>query len=236
MQQRQEIEERMRRVRQQREQMYQQHREALLQQRQRQEDELRRQNQLRFIQHMTQPAGARQPLQVGQNTINVQTRFPTAATAPRPPPPSYQPITLRYSLPSTVRLSIPSTVAAPSPVTPPTINLTLGPSIRPLSPTNPQLPPVQNPTPKWQHTLCANWSVWLSGSWAPKWCEARRELFPDFVTSFYASGFRVLRQQIPILIVFDISSSFSFRELRFCNLVTNVLEDDVRVLKCEINN
>lgn len=148
MQQRQEIEERMRRVRQQREQMFQQHREALLQQRQRQEDELRRQNQLRFIQHMTQPTGARQPLQVGQNTINVQTRFPTAATAPRAPPPPYQPITLRYSLPSTVRLSIPSTVAAPSPVTPPTINLTLGPSIRPLSPTNPQLPPLQNPTPK----------------------------------------------------------------------------------------
>ena len=145
MQQRQEIEERMRRVRQQREQMYQQQREALLQQHQRQQDELRRQNQLRFIQHMTQPGGASQ-LQVGQNTINVQTQLPPTAV-PRHPPPPYQPLNLPFRLPSTVslRLPSPSAVPSPSPGTPPTINLTVGPS---AIGTNPQLlRPPQNQAP-----------------------------------------------------------------------------------------
>ena len=143
-QQRQDLEERMRRARQQRDQLYQQHRDVLLQQHQRQQDELRRQNELRFIQHMTQqPPG--QPLQLGQNTINVQTALPRVAAPHHPPPPF-----LRFQIPSSVRIGAPSAGATPSPGTPPIVNLTLGPRpIGALSSSNPQLSrPPQNTAPK----------------------------------------------------------------------------------------
>lgn len=122
MQQVQEIEDHIRQVRQQR-QMYQQQRDAMLQQHhQRQQEELRRQNQLRFIQHMTQ-SQPDQRFQLGQNTINVQTQLPSgAAAAPNPTPP--QPL-LRFHVPANIRL--PDGVVRPG--HPPTINARLGPRL-----------------------------------------------------------------------------------------------------------
>ena len=143
LQKQQEIEERMR---QQREQLYQQQRVALLQQHQRQQDEIRRQNQLRFIQHMTQ-AQPGQQLQLGPNTINVQTQLPPTAAAPHHPPP---PPIMRFQLPPAIRVSAPPVGATSSSVTPPTINLTLGPRNigGTLSNNNPQLiRPPQNIIP-----------------------------------------------------------------------------------------
>lgn len=117
----QEIEDHIRQVRQQRQMYQQQQRDALLQQHQRQQEELRRQNQLRFIQHMTQ-SQPEQRFQLGQNTINVQTQLSSGAAAPNPPPP--QPL-LRFHVPANIRL--PDGVVRPGP--PPTINARLGPRL-----------------------------------------------------------------------------------------------------------
>ncbi|XP_068719985.1 transcriptional regulator ATRX homolog [Montipora capricornis] len=116
MQQRQEVEERMRRVRQQREQIYQRQREVLIQEHRRQQDEMRRHNQMRFIHHMTQP-GATPQLQLGQNTINVQTQLPNVAAPRHAPPPPYLSIQVPTAVP--IGLRLPSSVGPPLPVTPP---------------------------------------------------------------------------------------------------------------------
>lgn len=122
-QQRQNIEERVQRARQEREQLYQQRRNELYQQHQRQQDEIRRQNQLRFIQHMTQQPAPR--LQLGRSTVNVQTSFPGAApqaSFAQPRGLSY----LRFQLPPNIRLTAPSSASVPATGNPPpTINLTL---------------------------------------------------------------------------------------------------------------
>ncbi|XP_015752926.1 PREDICTED: transcriptional regulator ATRX-like [Acropora digitifera] len=116
-QRRQEMEDRMRLVRQEREQVYQRQREALLQEHRRQQDEIRRQNQIRFIQHMTRP-GTTPQLQLGQNTINVQTQLPSNAPPRHAPPPSY----LTFQTPSTLplRFHVPSGVASSLSATQPT--------------------------------------------------------------------------------------------------------------------
>jgi len=116
-QRRQEMEDRMRLVRQEREQVYQRQREALLQEHRRQQDEIRRQNQMRFIQHMTRP-GTTPQLQLGQNTINVQTQLPSNAPPRHVPPPSY----LTFQTPSTLplRFHVPSGVASSLSATQPT--------------------------------------------------------------------------------------------------------------------
>ena len=126
MQQRQDIEERLRQARQQQEQLYHQRRNALYQQHQRQQDEIRRQNQLRFIQHMTQQPNPR--LQMGHSTVNVQTPLPQA------PQTSY---TQRGGLPyqplrfaPAIRLGSPTTGSVAPSGNPPSINLTLGPTSR----------------------------------------------------------------------------------------------------------
>ena len=127
MQQRQDIEERLRQARQQQEQLYQQRRTVLIQQHQRHQDEMRRQNQMRFIQHMTQPPNQR--LQIGHSTVNVQTRLPqapqTSYTQPGGLP--YQPIRLQ---PAAIRLAPPATRSVTPAGNPPTINLTLEPTSR----------------------------------------------------------------------------------------------------------
>ena len=127
MQQRQDIEERLRQARQQQEQLYHQRQTILCQQHQRQQDEIRRQNQMRFIQHMTQQPNPR--LQIGHSTVNVQTPLPRA------PQPSYtQPGGLPYQPlrlpPAAIRLAPPATGSVAPAGNPPTINLTLGPTSR----------------------------------------------------------------------------------------------------------
>lgn len=126
MQQRQDMEERLRQVRQQQEQLYHQRRTVLYQQHQRQQDEIRRQNQIRFIQHMTQQPNPR--LQIGRSTVNVQTPLPQA------PQTSYtQPGGLPHQslqLPPAIRLTPPVTGSVAPAGTPPTINLTVGPTSR----------------------------------------------------------------------------------------------------------
>lgn len=122
MQQRQDIEERLRQARQQHEQLYHQRRTVLYQQHQRQQDEIRRQNQIRFIQHMTQQPNP--GLQIRRSTVNVQTPLPQAPQTSYTQ--SYQPL----RLPATIRLPSPAAGAVTPAGNPPTINLTLGPTAR----------------------------------------------------------------------------------------------------------
>lgn len=130
-QQRQEMQERMQRVRQEQERLYQQRHSALYQQHQRQQDEIRRQNELRFIQHMTQQPAA-QRFQIGQNTVNVQTTLPPAPQAPQVsfarPGLTYQPLRVGFQVPANVRLAAPGAGTIPTTGTPSTITLTLGPA------------------------------------------------------------------------------------------------------------
>ena len=132
LQQRQEIQERMQRARQEQDRLFQQRRDVMYQQHQRQQDEIRRQNQMRFIQHMTQQPNQR--LQLGQNTMNVQTPLPPAPRASYARPGlayhaiNGQPLSLGFQLPPSVRLAAPATGPIPTTGAPPTINLTLEPA------------------------------------------------------------------------------------------------------------
>ena len=147
-QQRQEMEERVQRIRREREQLYQRQRQALIQQHQRQQDERRRQSELRFIQHMTQQPVQRlqlaQPLSV-QPPHQAAAATASQASAYNQPRITYQPVPLQFaSLPPLLPPSVP--MATPSTIPPSASNLTQTPTTQVTVVTRPPIAAQTAPT------------------------------------------------------------------------------------------